>query len=88
MDNFTPDKMLVKNLAEEYNIIIIMPEGEALSWYMNSPYDSSSQFETHIIKEVIPQIDDSYRIIKSNKGRVIAGLSGWSRCYVSFCAAP
>lgn len=91
----TPDKMLVKNLADQYNIIIVMPEGEAFSWYMDSPFDPSSQFETHIIKEVIPNIDNTYRTIKSNKGRVIAGLSmgGHGAMYLStrypdmFCAA-
>ncbi|MEA5429426.1 alpha/beta hydrolase [Arcicella lustrica] len=91
----TPDKMLVKNLADQYNIIIIMPEGEAFSWYMDSPFDPASQFETHIIKEVIPNIDNTYRTIKSNKGRVIAGLSmgGHGAMYLStrhpdmFCAA-
>jgi len=91
----TPDKMLVKNLADQYNLIIVMPEGEAFSWYMNSPFDSASQFEAHIIKEVIPKIDDAYRTVKSNKGRVITGLSmsGHGAMYLSarhpdmFCAA-
>ncbi len=91
----TPDKMLVKNLADWYNIIIVMPEGEAFSWYMDSPYDPASQFETHIIKEVIPTVDNTYRTIKNNKGRVITGLSmgGHGAIYLSarhpemFCAA-
>lgn len=91
----TPDKMLVKNLADQYNIIIVMPEGEAFSWYIDSPYDPASQFETHIIKEVIPTVDNTYRTIKSNKGRVITGLSmgGHGALYLStrhpdvFCAA-
>ncbi len=91
----TPDKMLVKNLADQYNIIIVMPEGEAFSWYMDSPHDPASQFETHIIKEVIPTVDNTYRTIKSNKGRVITGLSmgGHGALYLStrhpdmFCAA-
>lgn len=81
----TPDKMLVKNLADQYNIIVVMPEGEAFSWYINSPSDPASQFETHIIKEVIPKIDDTYRTLKSNKGRVISGLSmgGHGAMYLS-----
>lgn len=71
----TPDKMLVKNLADQYNIIIVMPEGEVFGWYLDSPYDPASQFETHIIKEVIPKVDTTYRTVKNNKGRVITGLS-------------
>lgn len=73
--NQTPDKMLVKNLADQYNIIIVMPEGESFGWYMDSPFDPGSKFETYITKEVIAKIDDTYRTVKSNKGRVITGLS-------------
>ena len=91
----TPDKMLVKNLADQYNFIIVMPEGEGFSWYMDSPFDPASQFETHIIKEVIPKIDNTYRTVNNNKGRVITGLSmgGHGAMYLStrhpdmFCAA-
>jgi putative tributyrin esterase len=93
--SLTPDKNLVKNLADQYNLIIVMPEGETFGWYMDSPYNPANQFETHIIKEVIPKIDNSYRTVKSNKGRVITGLSmgGHGAMYLStrhpdlFCAA-
>ncbi len=91
----TPDKMLVKNLADQYNIIIVMPEGETFGWYLDSPFDANSKFETYITKEVIQKIDDTYRTVKSNKGRVITGLSmgGHGAMYLSsrhpdlFCAA-
>jgi putative tributyrin esterase len=81
----TPDKMLIKNLSDQYNIIFVLPEGEGFSWYIDSPHDPTSQFETHIIKEVIPTIDNTYRTIKSNKGRVITGLSmgGHGAMYLS-----
>jgi putative tributyrin esterase len=93
--NSTPDKMTVKNLADQYNIIIVMPEGETFSWYLNSPRDPGSQFETYITKEVIGKIDASYRTVASGKGRVITGLSmgGHGALYLStrhpelFCAA-
>jgi putative tributyrin esterase len=81
----TPDKMLIKNLSDQYNIIFVLPEGEGFSWYIDSPHDPASQFETHIIKEVIPTIDNTYRTIKNNKGRVITGLSmgGHGAMYLS-----
>ena len=81
----TPDKMLVKNLADQYNIIIVMPEGETFGWYLDSPFDANSKFETYITKEVIQKIDDTYRTVKSNKGRVITGLSmgGHGAMYLS-----
>ena len=71
----TPDKMLVRNLADQYNMIIVMPEGEIFSYYIDSPVDPNSKFETYIIKEVIPFIDSKYRTVKDKKGRVITGLS-------------
>lgn len=91
----TPDKMLVKNLADQYNLIIVMPEGETFGWYLNSPINKESQFETYITQEVINKIDASYRTVKDRKGRVITGLSmgGHGSLYLSarhpdlFCAA-
>lgn len=91
----TPDKMLVKNLADQYNLIIVMPEGEVYGWYLDSPVNPNSKFETHIINEVIPKVDATYRTVPSNKGRVITGLSmgGHGAMYLStrhpelFCAA-
>lgn len=93
--NKTPDKMLVKNLADQYNLIIVMPEGETFGWYLDSPADPNNKFETYITKEVIQKIDNTYRTVRSNKGRVITGLSmgGHGAMYLSsrhpelFCAA-
>jgi S-formylglutathione hydrolase FrmB len=81
----TPDKMLVRNLADQYNIIIVMPEGEIFSYYIDSQVDPNSKFETYIIKEVIPFIDSKYRTVKDKKGRVITGLSmgGYGSLYLS-----
>ncbi|MES2797784.1 MAG: alpha/beta hydrolase family protein, partial [Bacteroidota bacterium] len=83
--NQTPDKMLVKNLADQYNIIIVMPEGETFGWYMDSPFDMNSKFETYLTQEVIQKIDNTYRTVKNNKGRVITGLSmgGHGAMYLS-----
>ena len=91
----TPNKMTVKNLADQYNIIIVMPEGETFSFYIDSPVNKGSQFETYITSEVIQKIDKTYRTINDKKGRVIAGLSmgGHGALYLSakhpelFCAA-
>ena len=91
----TPDKMLVKNLADHFNLIVVMPEGENFSFYLNSPLNKESQFESYIIEDVISKIDKTYRTVKDRKGRVITGLSmgGHGSLYLStrhpdvFCAA-
>jgi putative tributyrin esterase len=81
----TPDKMLVHKLADQYNLIVVMPEGETFGWYLDSPFKKDSQFETHITKEVIPAIDKAYRTVKTKTGRVITGLSmgGHGAMYLS-----
>jgi putative tributyrin esterase len=71
----TPNKSLIQNLSDQYNIIIVMPEGENFSFYLDSPVNKGSQFETYITQEVIQKIDATYRTIKDKKGRVITGLS-------------
>ena len=91
----TPDKMLLQNLADQYNLIIVTPEGEPLGGYLDSPFQKDSQFETYITKEVIEKIDNTYRTIRDRKGRVITGLSmgGHGALYLStrhpdlYCAA-
>ena len=91
----TPDTTLIQSLSDQYNLIIVMPEGEIFSYYLNSPVIKESQFETYITKEVIEQIDSRYRTIKDRKGRAITGLSmgGYGALYLSarhpdlFCAA-
>ena len=71
----TPDRLLLHRLADQYNIIIVTPEGNTTSYYFDSPLQKESQFETFISKEVIETIESRYRVIKNKKGRVIAGLS-------------
>ena len=91
----TPNKNLVKNLADQYNLIIVMPEGETFSFYLDSPVNQGSQFETFITQEVIQKVDKTYKTISNKSGRVITGLSmgGHGALYLSakhpdlFCAA-
>lgn len=91
----TPNKKLVQNLADQYNLIIVMPEGETFSFYIDSPVNKESQFETFITQEVIQKVDKTYKTISNRNGRVITGLSmgGHGALYLSarhpdlFCAA-
>lgn len=91
----TPDKMLVHKLADQYNLIIVMPEGESLGGYLDSPVQKDNMFETYITSEVLSKIDQTYRTIPNRKGRVITGLSmgGHGALYLAtrhpdlYCAA-
>jgi S-formylglutathione hydrolase FrmB len=70
-----PDKTLLHRLADQYNIIIVTPEGGSASYYFDSPLQKESQFETFIVKEVIARIEKTYRVVREKRGRLIAGLS-------------
>ena len=91
----TPNENLVTDLADQYNIIIVMTEGETFSFYLDSPVNKESQFDTFITQEVIQKVDATYRTIANKNGRVITGLSmgGHGALYLSskhpdlFCAA-
>ena len=81
----TPNANAVKDIADQYNIIIVMPEGETFSFYIDSPVNKDSQFETYITSEVISKIDKTYRTVAEKKGRAISGLSmgGHGALYLS-----
>ena len=79
------DKMLLHQLADQYNIIIVTPEGGSFSFYLDSPENKASQFETYITKDVINAIDQTYRTVNKKEGRAITGLSmgGHGALYLS-----
>jgi S-formylglutathione hydrolase FrmB len=65
----------VKSLSTEYQFIIVCPDGGYSSWYMDSPIDSTSQYESFIIKDLLPYIDAHYATIPDRQNRAITGLS-------------
>lgn len=65
----------LKEYADEYNLLIVCPDGGYSSWYFDSPLDSTIKYETYIGKEVPDYIDVHYRTIKDRKARTITGLS-------------
>ena len=65
----------LKKYADDYNIIIVCPDGGYSSWYFDSPVDSTMRYETYISKEVPEYIDAHYPTIKDRKARAITGLS-------------
>ena len=69
------DKHLLQHLSDQYRLIIVTPDGGADSYYLDSPLDKSSQYETFIAEELPRYIDTTYRTIQERTGRLIAGLS-------------
>jgi enterochelin esterase-like enzyme len=51
-------------------VILVIPSGKR-GWWVNS----AENYESAVIKELIPQIDSDYRTIASRDGRLVAGYS-------------
>jgi len=64
----------IADYAADYRLIIVTPEGND-SWYSDSVTVTADKYETYIIKELIPDVQQRYRTIESRYGRGIAGLS-------------
>lgn len=62
-------------LADTHQLIIVCPDGGYNSWYLDSPVNDSSQYETHVDREVVRFVDEHYRTVPNRESRAIAGLS-------------
>ena len=62
-------------LADQYNVILVMPDGGKNSWYWDSPVDASYKYETFVAKELIAYIDSHYKTKADRTARAITGLS-------------
>lgn len=65
----------LKNYADDYQMIIVCPDGATNSWYFDSPVDHTYRYETHIASEVVKYIDKNFKTIAGKKHRAITGLS-------------
>ena len=72
-DNWTKKTSLV-DYSVATDFIIVTPEGGD-GWYTDSPVKPDDKYESYIIQELIPEMDNRFRTIAEARGRVIAGLS-------------
>ncbi|MFN0173751.1 MAG: alpha/beta hydrolase [Saprospiraceae bacterium] len=69
------DAPQIREHADNYQMIIVCPDGGYDSWYLDSPVDTTVRYETYIAKEVVGFIDYYYNTRRERAGRAIAGLS-------------
>jgi S-formylglutathione hydrolase FrmB len=62
-------------MADVYQEILVFPDGNYSSWYLDSPVDSTLRFETYVGREIPAWIDQHYRTKASRQYRAITGLS-------------
>jgi S-formylglutathione hydrolase FrmB len=65
----------IGKLADRYHVILVMPDGGHESWYIDSPVDPRSLYETYVGTEVVAYIDGHFRTIATKQTRAITGLS-------------
>lgn len=63
------------NYADQYQTLIVCPDGAKSSWYFDSPLDTTYRYETHIATEVVNFVDKNYRTMADKNHRAITGLS-------------
>lgn len=61
--------------ADEYQTLIVCPDGGYSSWYFDSPLDTAYRYETHVATELVDFIDTHYHTVADKNHRAITGLS-------------
>ena len=72
-DNWTTRADLRAQSAA-YSLIIVTPEGEN-GWYTDNLSKEGRMYESYIVRELIPGVDNRYRTTARRDKRAIAGLS-------------
>lgn len=62
-------------LADQYNIIVVMPDGATDKWYTDSPVNPAWRYRSYLAHDVVNYIDQHYRTLANAAGRGISGLS-------------
>ncbi len=65
----------LKKYADDFELLIVCPDGAYSSWYFDSPIDTTYRYETHIATELVNYIDSHYKTNPSPQKRAITGLS-------------
>lgn len=76
----------IQQYADDYQTMIVCPDGNVTSWYFDSPIDPEWKYETYVATELVSWIDKNYKTIKDRRSRAITGLSmgGHGALYLSF----
>ena len=64
----------LSHYAERHHIIVVMPDGSK-SFYVNSAADPKAKYEDFIVKDLVAEVDSSFRTIPLPRARALAGLS-------------
>jgi len=69
-----PEQTEIDDVANDYQMIQVFPDGDN-SWYLDSPIKPEMQYESYIIKELIPFIEHHFPAKTGRENRAIMGAS-------------
>jgi S-formylglutathione hydrolase FrmB len=69
------DAPQLQSRADQYQVMLVCPDGGYGSWYYDSPINDSIKYETFITKELLPYIDANFPTSANKDHRAITGLS-------------
>jgi S-formylglutathione hydrolase FrmB len=69
------DSPQLQSRADQYQVMLVCPDGGYGSWYYDSPINDSIKYETFITKELLPYIDSHFPTSANKDHRAITGLS-------------
>ncbi len=77
--NMTPRDWLhvqpqLPDIADHLRLIIVCPDGNN-SWYVDSPVNPTSKYETYVAKELVEYVDSHLPTIRDRRARALCGLS-------------
>lgn len=65
----------ISDLADQYGILIVCPDGGFGSWYWDIAGDKDYQYETFVSKELVGYIEQNFKVNTNKNHRAITGLS-------------
>lgn len=74
-DNWIRRVPALKKYADEFQVMIVCPDGDYNSWYADSPVEAASKYETYISTEVPDFIDSHFPTADNRSCRAVTGLS-------------
>lgn len=77
------DTGLVARLADQYQMLIVMPSGGNLSYYFDSPVQDTSQYETYITRDVVQAVEARYRTQPGKRAVVGFSMGGHGALYLA-----
>ena len=69
------DAPQLQSRADQYQVMLVCPDGGYGSWYYDSPINDSIKYETFITSELLPYIDAHFPASANKDHRAITGLS-------------